>query len=255
MNRPVGRCLVPVYFMGLSVFASVAHAQTGAASPFGILDNSFLVEEAFNQEAGIFQNIFVITRSREGAWGGSFTQEWPIRSVRHQASYTVPFSIVDGTGEVGEVAFNYRFQVWEEGPGWPAFAPRISVGVPTSAPRRRAEGLSWQANLPFSKAAGRVYLHGNAGGTFADDRTVPFVAGSAIVAVSPLFNLMFESLVLSAPGDEDREVTWVVSPGLRAGWNIGPQQVVAGLALPVTRGAARDAAVLGYLSYELPFRK
>src|SRR5262245_46003163 len=33
------------------------------AQPFQILDNSFLVEEAFNQEAGVFQNIFGIFRT------------------------------------------------------------------------------------------------------------------------------------------------------------------------------------------------
>ncbi|MBP8274510.1 MAG: hypothetical protein KAY59_08765, partial [Acidobacteria bacterium] len=49
-----------------------------SASKFGIADNSFLVEEAFNQEFGIFQNIFVMTRSHTGLWSGSFTQEWPV---------------------------------------------------------------------------------------------------------------------------------------------------------------------------------
>ena len=49
-----------------------------AAEPFRITDNSFLVEEAFNQEAGIFQNIFNAARI-DGAWASTFTQEWPVR--------------------------------------------------------------------------------------------------------------------------------------------------------------------------------
>jgi hypothetical protein len=61
----------------ISTLTTVGYAQTKPAPRFGILDNSFLVEEAFNQEAGIFQNIFAFTRSQDGAWQGAFTQEWP----------------------------------------------------------------------------------------------------------------------------------------------------------------------------------
>ena len=59
-------------------------------SPFKIEDNSFLVEEAFNQEAGIFQNIFGAARVG-GKWATAFTQEWPVVSQTHQLSYTVAF--------------------------------------------------------------------------------------------------------------------------------------------------------------------
>ncbi len=59
-----------------------------AAEPFAITDNSFLVEEAFNQEPGIFQNIanavFV-----NGNWVFTFTQEWPVVTQAHQFSYTL----------------------------------------------------------------------------------------------------------------------------------------------------------------------
>src|SRR5688572_10673489 len=61
---------------------------TSSQRPFEILDNSFLVEEAFNQEAGIFQNIFGYTRITD-AWAMSFTQEWPVVSQKHQFSYTL----------------------------------------------------------------------------------------------------------------------------------------------------------------------
>ena len=71
---------------------TAAYAQTKPAPKFGILDNSFLVEEAFNQPAGIFQNILVFTRSQDGVWQGSFTQEWPVMSIRHQVSFAMPFA-------------------------------------------------------------------------------------------------------------------------------------------------------------------
>ena len=65
-----------------------------ATEPFKITDNSFLVEEAFNQEAGIFQNIFNASRS-ESVWTSTFTQEWPIVSQTHQFSYTLAWAHSD----------------------------------------------------------------------------------------------------------------------------------------------------------------
>jgi hypothetical protein len=240
----------------VTVLTSVGYAQTKPASKFGILDNSFLVEEAFNQDAGIFQNIFVFTRSEGGVWGGSFTQEWPVMSIRHQASFSMPFMYEEGRGTAGDLALNYRFQWWQESGNRPAFAPRITLMFPTSAERQWSDGIAWQLNFPFSKEIGGVYFHANAGGTFEPRGTTPFLAGSAIVALSPMFNVMFEALVQSAPADnEERDVVRIFSPGFRVGRNFGDTQFVAGVALPITRGAARDIAVLGYLSYELPFRK
>jgi hypothetical protein len=44
-----------------------------------------------------------------------------------------------------------------------------------------------------------------------------------------------------------------VSPGLRAGWDIGEAQLVAGVAVPVVFGSgSTDVSVFGYFSYELP---
>ena len=59
----------------------------------GIQDNSFFIEEAYNQEPGVVQHIFNLAidftnGSREIA--PSFTQEWPVFSQTHQFSYTIP---------------------------------------------------------------------------------------------------------------------------------------------------------------------
>ena len=64
-------------------------AQQEKSEPFEILDNSFLVEEAFNQEAGIFQNIFGVIRQAAVTGQLTFTQEWPAPGMRHQLSYTI----------------------------------------------------------------------------------------------------------------------------------------------------------------------
>ncbi len=90
--------------LGLPAWAQTADAQSAAPSqpaepesPFKIADNSFLVEEAFNQEAGVFQNIFGAARLG-GKWGMTFTQEWPVASQTHQLSYTVAY--LDGDSDV-----------------------------------------------------------------------------------------------------------------------------------------------------------
>jgi hypothetical protein len=222
-----------------------------AARKWEILDNSFLVEEAFNQEAGVVQNILTWTRSRDGSWDGSFTQEWPAPGIAHQLSYTLPFS---GTGQaagIGDVLLNYRFQLRGETERWPALSPRLSVILPTG---RTAEGLGsgtagLQINLPASKQFGDFYLHANAGFTWLPDvQRTPQISGSGIWRVMPALNLMLEGTVEFAQ-------SFTVSPGFRRGWTFGGHQLVIGVAAPVTCADGRStAALLSYFSYELPFR-
>lgn len=251
-----------------SAFAQTTTAAAGTAAPatskFAITDNSFLVEEAFNQEAGVFQNIFVMTRNRTGVWSGSFTQEWPVVSIKHQLSVTVPLSAFGGNTAIGDGLINYRYQAWSGEGALPAFSPRLSVILPTSAERREygKSGTGWQMNLPFSKEVGSVFFHWNVGATTMREsgagtpwQTTPSVAGSVIVALHPMFNLMLEAYTESRPGDAGREVSTTFVPGFRTGINVGEKQWIVGLAVPITRGAINDRGVLAYLSYELPFKK
>jgi hypothetical protein len=252
-------------------FWPVSLAEAQAPPPrFRITDNSFLVEEAFNQDAGIFQNIFLVTRSHSGQWDGSFTQEWPLGGVRHQLSFTLPFSLASGLGEVGDVLLNYRLQVCEEGRWRPAFAPRVSA-VFASSPERRSVspvGSGIQINLPVSKAFGRFYVHANAGATWLKEpadglvhtqeawTSTPSAAGSVIWAATPMFHLMLEVYGQSAEQTiGPREKIVIVVPGFRTGWNFGDRQVVTGFGATLTRGDVHDNGVLLYLSLEMPFKK
>lgn len=45
-----------------------------------IQDNSFLVEEAYNQQPGVVQHIFNALWTEDGVWALSLTQEWPLFS-------------------------------------------------------------------------------------------------------------------------------------------------------------------------------
>lgn len=231
--------------------AQPAAGTHAAASKWEITDNSFLVEESFNQESGVFQNIFTWTRSRNGEWMASFTQEWPAPDVTHQFSYTVPFGRVGNHPGVGDVLLNYRYQLLQEHGRYPAISPRISVILPTG---REGDGLGsgvtgLQFNMSASKQFGDLYLHANAGATWLPDiENLPHVAGSAIWRLSPMLNLLVETFV------EINEAT-TLSPGFRRGWNFGDRQLVIGVAVPVTRAAgSTSTALLTYFSYELPFR-
>src|SRR5918992_1369706 len=132
--------LVVVAFLVVLDFTSVG----GAASPIDVIeDNSFLIEEAYNQEPGVVQHIFNTlynNDSRRRGWTFSFTQEWPVFSQDHQFSYTIPtYHLVEGSDRlygIGDVLLNYRYQALEEGELKPAFAPRFSLVLPTGSRRR-----------------------------------------------------------------------------------------------------------------------
>jgi DtxR family Mn-dependent transcriptional regulator len=268
-TRAASKVLVHVTAaMVLLAFAVTADAQT---EPFEILDNSFLVEEAFNQEAGIFQNIFGVRAADGEGWEAAFTQEWPVFSQTHQFSYTVGALGAEGATGMADLMINYRWQAALESGPWPAFSPRVSLILATGDADQGFGngGPGWQVNLPFSKQFGHAYLHWNAGFTHipsADASTgesehnllSPHLALSGIYRLRPMFNLMMESVVefeQFVEGDQKRrETTVTLSPGFRTGWNVGDTQTIVGFAVPVAiSGDNSSAGVLGYFSYELPF--
>lgn len=262
-------CLLPA-----AVFAQAttpASATRDRNEPFQIMDNSFLVEEAFNQPRGIFQNIFGYQRIND-TWASAFTQEWPAPSQQHQLSYTVPFSGFDGEAGFGDLMLNYRYQATLEDPGMPAFSPRVSVILPTGSKEFTRDSFGMQFNLPVSKQHGDLQFHGNAGLTWYprasselvlnDERVSllsPHVGGSAIYRLRPMFNLMLESVLQfeqfpTLDGGKSRETVFTLSPGARGGWNLGDHQLILGAAIPITWVESDSSAgVLLYLSYELPF--
>lgn len=251
---------------------SPAPVATGASRPWEIVDNSFLVEEAFNQDRGVVQNIVGFLQIGSG-WQFSYTQEWPIGSIRHQFSYSVPALNGGGYTGVGDVLINYRLQVLEEGPGRPAFAPRASVILPTGDPNHgTGEGVvGWQFNLPFSKQCGDLYFHWNGGVTIVPREhsatgttatlTSPSLAGSVIWRARPMINVLLENVwqrtaQFDAAGATSRVESYTLSPGVRGGWNIRDAQLVIGVAAPVVWTSHRtQVGGFLYFSYELPFRR
>jgi hypothetical protein len=261
---------------GAALAQGAPNGQPGPA-PFAISDNSFLVEEALNQETGIFQNIFGAIRI-DGHWTASFTQEWPAPSQTHQLSYTIAWADTSAGNGFGDTLINYRYQATTEAPGRPAFSPRVSLVVPSGRVRTGlgSGSAGLQFNLPFSKQTGDWFWHWNAGLTwlpraraeFTDggaslsrraNLASPFLAGSGIYRMRKMVHLMLESFVAFdesiAPEGTVRETSLTLSPGVRGGWNAGDRQIVVGAAVPMTWHDGQETGVFLYFSYELPFRK
>jgi hypothetical protein len=103
----------------------------------------------------------------------------------------------------------------------------------------------------------------SAGAATAPDVTLtsPYIAGSTVYRLKPMFNLMLESLVtwqdaVAGPGQTSTSAVTIVSPGFRTGWNIGDAQIIVGAALPFTfNGGTTDTGIFTYFSYEAPFWK
>jgi hypothetical protein len=242
-----------------------------------IQDNSFLIEEAYNQERGVVQHISTFARSSGGdAWEYSFTQEWPLGGIRHQLSYTIPVENIEGFGTgIGDVALNYRHQLLGNPEAATVFAPRLSLLLPTGDHHegRGAGAVGLQTNLPLTlMLAPRLATHWNVGATLTpwakstlgeEATTTSFNLGaSAIWLLHPSFNLMVEALWLSTgsvvrSGKTVRDESLLLNPGIRAAFNLANDlQVVPGLAyiFDLSSDAGEDALFV-YLSFEHPFKR
>ena len=235
-------------------------------------DNSFLIEEAYNQEPGVVQHIATLRRQNRD-WFFGFTQEWPLGTQAHQFSYTVPYTWLRSVGQraqgFGDISLNYRYQLLTETNHTPAFAPRISLLLPSgnAAKDLGVGSAGYQINLPLSKiVSDRVTLHANAGLiSYFDVRGRQPVSynfgGSVIYAVTREFNLMLESLgewseTVDAAGIIEREDSFTLSPGFRYAFNLAAGQLVVGLAAPIrfSQGSSNYGAFF-YLSFEHGFLK
>jgi hypothetical protein len=257
--------------------ASVFAQQTPPQEP-GIADNSFLIEEGYNQEFGVVQHIQSLSRMWDsGDYVYSFTQEWPFNPApRHQLSYTVQGigaeSASDGFG-IGDIALNYRYQLVQNDRA--AFAPRLSLLLPTGdeAQGRGAGGAGVQFNLPLSLDHNeKLVTHWNLGGTIipsakdgfgSEAASYGYNAGqSFIFRTHNRFHLMLETVFNSSeavvgPGQTQRENTIFISPGIRWAHNFSNGlQIVPGIGVPAGVGPSQgDVCVIFYLSIEHAFKR
>ena len=267
--------------LGVLIAASRAAGEEppAASAPEepGIQDNSFLVEEAYNQDPGVVQHINSFVRSLDGdTWAYTFTQEWPVSGLAHQLSYTLAVAKVGQAEEgLGDLALNYRYQLVGNGEAKLACAPRLSVLFPTGDAKKSlgAGGLGVQLGLPFSLLLGKHLVgHANLGYTHVfSARDVPgdqagisaYSLGASMVwLASSRFNVLTETVwthaeSVTGPGETASGDFWVVSPGIRWAYNFkSGLQIVPGLAFPLGVGPSHgQESILLYLSFEHPFGK
>jgi Putative MetA-pathway of phenol degradation len=246
-----------------------------------IEDNSFLVEEAYNQEFGVVQHIQNFQRYWNSKdWIYTFTQEWPVdASPRHQLSYTLAAlhsgDQLSSGGGFGDVILNYRYQALGNGESKVAFAPRFSVLFPTGDSRlgRSAGSTGIQGLLPLSVVLTRkLVTHWNAGTTIIPNakNTVGetgtifgYNFGQSFVWLAkPRFNMFLETVFnrtqeVTGP----KAVVWtsglLLSPGIRWAYNFkNGLQIVPGIAVPIGVGpSSGEKGIFLYLSFEHPYRK
>ncbi|HEX2722297.1 MAG TPA: hypothetical protein VHM24_05225 [Gemmatimonadaceae bacterium] len=259
------------------LFASPIAAQpadTAHAPP--IQDNSFLIEEAYNQEAGVVQHITTFQLRRHSSdLDAAFTQEWPFRSIRHQLSYDVPYTRVDGSGGIGDIGINYRYQLTGDGDARLAIAPRLSVTLPTGDWKRARGngGLGFEINIPVSYVVSPYLVtHLNAGGAVTPSarnqvgdqaRTAELGIGQSVIvtasnAIQPMLEVIYSRR--EEVESDDRTVadeSFFISPGVRAALNFrSGLQIVPGVAFPIGAGLSRgQRGVFFYLSFEHMFGK
>ena len=256
----------------LAVAASVASPRLASAGP--IQDNSFLIEEAYNQEPGVIQHISTFARTRDGAWGYSFTEEWPVLGQTHQASVTFTAARPEGASAgIGDLALNYRFQAIGSGDTRFALAPRLTVLVPTGDSERGlgSGGAGLQINVPLSVVLlDRLVSHVNVGGSYVPSArdasgekgaSTTFAGGPSLIWLAhPNFNVMLEALYttteIALPAGTQRAETFTINPGVRGAINFASGlQIVPGVAVPIGVGPSKgDRGLFFYLSFEHPFR-
>lgn len=240
-----------------------------------IEDNSFLIEEAYNQESRVVQHINVWQWSDQtDSWDYAFTQEWPFGSQAHQLSYTIPVSrVTDPQAEtgLGDVLLNYRYQLVNDDAV--AFAPRISLVLPTGDDEKGsgAGAVGYQMNLPLSaNLSERWVMHWNLGLAFNPDEhdsqgntantTAVNYGASAVFLLSSVFNPMLEIVgesgeAVGTGNSTSWEESLYINPGFRYALNFNSGlQVVLGASMPIGVGPSdEDWGVLAYTSFEHPF--
>lgn len=288
LGNRIGRVLTTIYVVGAAALLWLGYPEPVMGGEEPIRDNSFFIEEAYNQEAGVVQHIFTglcLMDKEQGvktrAFGFGWTDEWPLGGETHQLSWTVPYQdikvdprfgpTVEESG-LGDMAINYRYQLFSDTERFPAVAPRVSLILPTGDEKKGLGNgeLGYQFNLPISKDMGAAALHFNAGTTYVAgvdagfgkdvDLRSYFIGCSAVHHTTPTFNLLLEYVTsfdefANGLGGKSDATSSIVSPGVRYAINRGNgAQYVLGLAAPVgVSDDAPDWGVFTYLSVEYAY--
>jgi hypothetical protein len=271
MQRKINYKLLSIILLLCS--PGTAFSQTTNKYEFErIEDNSFLIEEAYNQDPGVIQHISSFQLMDNHTWSYIFTDEWPVPLQTHQLSATIPVLNTGATG-FGDVELNYRYQAINRNRF--AFSPRFSLIFPTGNYKKGlgTGTVGYQLSLPFSFILStKIVTHYNLGLTFTPgaksqtgnnfDQTIYNYGLSMIFLVSKTFNLMLEA-VGNRTHIEGKNIetqnfgSLLINPGFRYAINFkSGLQIVPGLAIPIGLGSSKGTSGLfAYLSFEHPLWK
>lgn len=237
-----------------------------------IEDNSFLMEEAYNQEPGVIQHISSFQFMSNKTWLYTFTDEWPAGGRKHQLSATVPFGKSEASG-LGDIQLNYRYQALYR--DRLAFSPRFTLIIPSGNYKKGlGDGaFGYQINLPVSYLLSTIFVtHYNLGLTIIPNaknpdgskfhQTIINYGLSFIQFFRKNFNFMFETIGSTSFTKDDNTKakisnSVIINPGFRYAINFkSGLQIVPGLAVPIGLAALEgEWGVFGYLSFEHPLWK
>lgn len=253
-------CIIPLL---ISIFAS--------ADP--VEDNSFLVEESYNQEPGVVQFINVWQKNVKGQdWTYTFINEIPVMGQQNQFSYELPvthLAAVDDT-KLSDVKLNYRREFIRADKF--VTTGRLSTST-SSGDYKKGFGrgaFGYEAALMVSVVVNDKWVqHWNVGYGIAPDaknqtgdkadNSKYFWAVSNVYLVTDKFNVMLEMTGSVEQETAGRDYApWsqsnIINPSLRYAVDISDWQLVPGLAFPINVGdqAGQENQFLAYLSIEGP---
>lgn len=241
-----------------------------------IEDNSFLLEEAFNQEWGVYQFIQKYQTSDVAkGYEYTFENEIPITDKTHQFSYEFSYARPEasGTSAVSDVGLNYRFQPYNR--DGVIVADRFSLVVPTG--RVEKDAGNGVFGFEFMQSASillneKFITHFNFGFSVLPNaktngidkrRTLTgFSGGSSLIYLwRDNVNFMLEALLESGQsvnedGTKNAETALTINPGMRFAFDFDYQdtQIVPGISFPTELlNGPTEHGILVYLSIEPKF--
>ena len=255
-------------------------------------DNSFLLEEAINQEKRIMQysSNFYFDNLRGGNFLYSFNHEIPLGSDLNQISYALTYylqnSSVTGSkgGGLGDLNVSYHRMISDK-KAWAMVVPGLTVIIPTGKNGFGSGGLGGQLSLLVTKRLSRkIVTHYNLGYTFVSnaDFYISNITGSQVVAYEKdlkhknlgasviwyqtrKFNWMLEYVSnfftdIKTDGSESGRHQLTLNPGFRFAIDHNFTQIVPGISAPIifSNGKYDHVGLFFYLSFEmeyLPFTK
>lgn len=246
------------------------------ASYGAIEDNSFLLEEAFNQEWGVYQFIQKYqTADNADGYAYTFENEIPITDKTHQFSYELTYARPEASAAsaLNDVGLNYRFQPYNK--NGVILADRVGLVVPTGRVNKDAgngvigfefmQSASIQLNDDFITHFNfgfSVLPHAKSNGIRQRRTQTGFSAGQSLIYLwKDNVNFMFEALMESGQvtnddGSKTPETAVTLNPGMRFALDLDwkDTQIVPGISFPTEiLNGPTEHGVLVYLSIEPKF--